>query len=131
MLDDTPPFFDFSPLKSRTFQIILRSTFVASFGLFTPIIMLVRIMCLTLFDRATFVASFGLFTPLIMLVRIMCLTLFDTSSFGLFTRVGHRVLLRSERILLLRSFKARNILLCSFFEFLATYQTQKNDAFFS
>ena len=45
-------------------------------------------------------------------------------------RVGHRVLLRSERIVLLRSFKARNVLLHSFFEFLATYETQKNDAFF-
>ena len=45
-------------------------------------------------------------------------------------RVGHRVLLRSERIVLLRSFKARNVLLRSFFELLATYETQKNDAFF-
>ena len=45
-------------------------------------------------------------------------------------RVGHRILFRSECIVLLRSFKARNILLCSFFEFLATYETQKNDAFF-
>jgi len=35
-------------------------------------------------------------------------------------RVGHRVLLRSERIVLLRSF----------FVFLASYETQKNDAFF-
>jgi hypothetical protein len=40
-LDDTPPFFDFSPLKSRTFQIILLSSFVSSFGLFTPLIILV------------------------------------------------------------------------------------------
>ena len=39
-------------------------------------------------------------------------------------------LLRSERIILLRSFKVRNVLLRSFFEFLATYETQKNDAFF-
>ena len=46
------------------------------------------------------------------------------------SRVGHCVLLHSERIILLRSFKARNILLHSFFEFLATYETQKNDAFF-
>ena len=37
-------------------------------------------------------------------------------------RVGHRVLLSS--------FKACNVLLRSFFEFLATYETQKNDAFF-
>ena len=36
-----------------------------------------------------------------------------------------------ERIVLLRSFKERNVLLRSFFEFLATYETQKNDAFFS
>ena len=46
------------------------------------------------------------------------------------TRVGHCVLFRSERIVLLRSFKARNVLLRSFFEFLATYETQKNNAFF-
>ena len=39
-------------------------------------------------------------------------------------------LLRSERIILLRSFKVRNVLLRSFFEFLATYETQKKDAFF-
>ena len=45
-------------------------------------------------------------------------------------RVGHRVLLPSERIFLLRSFKEHNVLLCSFFVFLATYETQKNDAFF-
>ena len=36
----------------------------------------------------------------------------------------------SERIVLLRSFKAHNILLRSFFKFLVTYETQKNDAFF-
>ena len=41
-------------------------------------------------------------------------------------RVRHRVLLRSELIFLLRSFKERNILLRTFFEFLATYETQKN-----
>ena len=46
-------------------------------------------------------------------------------------RVGHRILFRSERIVLLHSFKERNILLGSFFEFLATYETQKNNAFFS
>ena len=46
------------------------------------------------------------------------------------SRVGHQVLLRSERIVLLRSFKERTVLLRSFFEFLATYETQKNDAFF-
>ena len=45
-------------------------------------------------------------------------------------RVGHRVLLRSEHIVLLRSFKERNVLLHSFFESLATYETQKNGAFF-
>ena len=38
---------------------------------------------------------------------------------------------RSEHIVLLRSFKARNVLLHSFFEFLATYETQKNYGFFS
>ena len=46
------------------------------------------------------------------------------------SRVGHRVLFRSERNVLLRSFKECNILLRSFFEFLATYETQKNNAFF-
>ena len=46
-------------------------------------------------------------------------------------RVGHRVLFRSERSVLFRSFKERNILFCSFFEFLASYETQKNDMFFS
>ena len=49
----------------------------------------------------------------------------------LFSRVGHRVLLRSERIVLLCSFKEYNVLLRSFLKFLATYETQKNDAFFS
>ena len=43
----------------------------------------------------------------------------------------HCVLLRSERISLLRSFKECNLRLRSFFEFLATYETQKNYAFFS
>ena len=47
------------------------------------------------------------------------------------SRVGHRVLLRSERIVLLHSFKACNVLLHSFFAFLATYEIQKSDAFFS
>ena len=46
-------------------------------------------------------------------------------------RVGHPVLLRSERTMLLRSFLDCNVLFHSFFEFLATYETQKNDAFFS
>jgi hypothetical protein len=46
-------------------------------------------------------------------------------------RVGHPVLLRSERTVLLRSFLERNVLFRSFFEFLATYETQKNDAFIS
>ena len=41
-------------------------------------------------------------------------------------RVGNRVLLHSERIVPLHSFKAHNVLLRSFFEFLATYETQKN-----
>ena len=34
-------------------------------------------------------------------------------------RVGHRVLFRAERSVLFRSFKERNVLLRSFFEFLA------------
>ena len=62
-----------------------------------------------------------------------CKTLISLSS--LYTiipksRVGHRILLRSERIVILRSFKARNVLLRFFLEFLETYETQKNDAFF-
>ena len=47
------------------------------------------------------------------------------------SRVGHRVLFRSERSVLFCSFKEHNILFRSFFEFLATYETLKNDAFFS
>ena len=43
-------------------------------------------------------------------------------------RVGHCVLLHSERIIILRYFKERNVL---FFELFATYETQKNVAFFS
>ena len=39
---------------------------------------------------------------------------------------GHHVLFRSEHSVLFRSFKERNILLLSFFEFLATYDPQKN-----
>ena len=43
-----------------------------------------------------------------------------------YARVGHCVLFRSERSILFRSFKERNFLLHSFFEFLATYETKKN-----
>ena len=50
----------------------------------------------------------------------------------LISRVGHCVLLRSECIVLLLSFKAhKNVILRFFLKFLATYETQKNDAFFS
>ena len=35
------PFFDFSSLKSRTFQIILLSSFITSLGIFTPFMFLV------------------------------------------------------------------------------------------
>ena len=42
----------------------------------------------------------------------------------------HRVLSRSERPGLSHSFKERSILSRSFFEFLATYETQKNETFF-
>ena len=38
-------------------------------------------------------------------------------------RVGHRILVRSERSVLFRSFKENNVLFRSFFEFLATYET--------
>ena len=53
----------------------------------------------------------------------------NISHSWIFTGLG--VLFRSERIILLRSFKECNILLRYFFEFLATYETQKNDEFFS
>ena len=46
------------------------------------------------------------------------------------TRVGPCVLSRSERSGLSRSFKERSVLSRSFFEFLATYETQKNRTFF-
>ena len=40
--EDRQPFFDISCLKSVTFRIILLSTGVSSFGLYTPLIYLVR-----------------------------------------------------------------------------------------
>lgn len=40
--DDTPPFFDFTTLKSRTVQILLLSVGVASVGLNAPIFYIVR-----------------------------------------------------------------------------------------
>ena len=40
--DDTPPFFDFTTLKSRTVQLLLLSVGVGSFGLNSPIFYLVR-----------------------------------------------------------------------------------------
>ena len=48
-----------------------------------------------------------------------------------FFRVGHRILFCSERSVLFRSFKECNVLLHSFFEVLAPYETQKNNAFIS
>ena len=53
-----------------------------------------------------------------------CLLFFDLLL--VLSRVGHRVLSRSERSVLSRSFKERSVLSRSFFEFLATYETQKN-----
>ena len=44
-------------------------------------------------------------------------------------RVGHRVLLRSERSVLSRSKRERYVLFHSFLEFLATNETQKNVMF--
>ena len=41
--DDTPPFFDFTTLKSRTVQLLLLSVGVGSFGLNAPIFYLVRL----------------------------------------------------------------------------------------
>ena len=42
--DDTPPFFDFTTLKSRTVQLLLLSVGVGSFGLNSPIFYLVSQM---------------------------------------------------------------------------------------
>ena len=39
--DDTPPFFDFSTLKSRTVQIILMSVSLTHFGIYTPLLFIV------------------------------------------------------------------------------------------
>ena len=63
-----------------------------------------------------------------------CLSMVSALQLSGIGRVGHRFLFRSECIGLLRSFKECNLLLCSFFEFLATYKTQKtmhSFAFFS
>ena len=46
------------------------------------------------------------------------------------SRVGHRILFRSERSVLSSSFKERSVLFRSFFEFLVTDETQKNVPFF-
>ena len=48
----------------------------------------------------------------------------EKAKLSLRIRVGHCVLFRSERIVLLHSFKERNVLLRSFYEFLATYETR-------
>ena len=39
--DDTPPFFDFNTLKSRTVQIILMSVSLTHFGIYTPLFLIV------------------------------------------------------------------------------------------
>ena len=49
---------------------------------------------------------------------------------AVFGRVGHCVLSRSELSVLSRSFKKRSVLSHYFFEFLATYESQKNGTFF-
>ena len=66
-----------------------------------------------------------------------CHTLFQFNSILntdwpslIYCRVGHRILLRSECNVLLRSFKECIVLLRSFFKFFASYETQKNIAFF-
>ena len=46
-------------------------------------------------------------------------------------RVGHSVLFRSVCYVIFRSKKERSVLIHSFLEFLATYETQKNILFFS
>ena len=74
-----------------------------------------------------FCRQYSLRRPNINLKNVFKETLFAGEK----TRVGHRVLFRSERSVLFCSFKEHNILFRSFFEFLATYETLKNDAFFS
>ena len=41
--DDTPPFFDFNTLKSRTVQIILMSVSLTHFGIYTPLFLIVSL----------------------------------------------------------------------------------------
>ena len=41
--DTTPPFFDFTTLKSRTVQILLVSTMVAGLGLYAPLLYMVSL----------------------------------------------------------------------------------------
>ena len=49
--DDTPPFFEFSTLKSRTVQIILMSVSLTHFGIYTPLFLIVS-------SRYTFFKTF-------------------------------------------------------------------------
>jgi hypothetical protein len=44
-VDDRPPFFDFSTLRSKTVRILLVSTGISSFGINTPIFYLVIPIC--------------------------------------------------------------------------------------
>ena len=75
--EDKLPFFDFSSLKSRTFQIILASTFVSSFGMFVSSFSLFVLLF------GTFVSSFGTFVSWF---RAFVVSTFGTfvSSFGTF-----------------------------------------------
>jgi hypothetical protein len=69
--------------------------------------------------------SFALFLEPIAPCRSFCKE--PGSKLLSIARVGHSVLLRSERPVLFRSFLERNVLFRSFFEFLATYETQKSN----
>ena len=71
------------------------------------------------------------FSLIFMLYRINLDYCLDSACVKKKFRVGYRVLFRSVRSILFRSFKERSVLFRFFFEFLATYETQKNVPFFS
>ena len=70
MMDDTPPFFDFTTLKSRTVQILLCSIGVGSFGLNTPIFYLVSFFhFFNLSLNLTFTIQYRLFSE----IQLICI----------------------------------------------------------
>ena len=61
--DDTPPFFDFSTLKSRTVQIILMSVGLTHFGIYTPLLFIVSarfILLIFLYDTYLYSLPFAM-----------------------------------------------------------------------